>query len=162
MKGRVDVEVHLVEGVLTEFGIPPDKGAELWEEIFGSLFPFFLRAGDAVLRGGIFTECGRDIHSVQEYSKFGVIVDFGEPRFVFVEHRRGEPHLRRFLVAGDEELSGPGGVHRHEHVRDDAATAIDRPSRHCLVGGRGVNLDAVSVVHLSVGVALVDVVLIIL
>lgn len=161
MKGRVDVEVHLVEGVLTELGITSHEGAQLREEIFTCLFPFLLGAGDAVLRGGIFTESHRQVQSVEEAVELAVVFDLRQPAFVPVEHRRCESHLRRFFVAGDEEIRGPGGVHRHEHVRDDSATAIDCPSRHCLVGGRGVNLDAVSVVHLSVGVALVDVVLVV-
>lgn len=88
MKGRVDVEVHLVEGVLTELGIPPDKGTELWEEIFRSLFPFFLRAGDAVLRGGIFTESSGEVDAVKEFVQLVVVVYHREAVFVPIEHRR--------------------------------------------------------------------------
>ena len=88
MKGRVDVEVHLVEGVLTELGITSHEGAQLREEIFTCIFPFLLGADDAVLRGGIFTESGGEVDAVKEFVQLVVVVYHREAVFVPIEHRR--------------------------------------------------------------------------
>ena len=79
-------------------------------------------------------------------------------RLVAVEIGGCKAHRRGFLVAGEVEIGCACGVDGHEDIRHYAASTIDSAPANCLVDSVFIHFHAVGVKHLSVAVAVVDIV----